>query len=264
MFIREISRIAAIIKHRFSEVVLIVALMIMAQVCAMQAETGGSESFSDKLPLLSFGIIAAVTSIILSCGFLRSICYEPFHKHLPADLLKIGKSFFWRMVGYALLTGVFAVILLLPIFLIAGKLFAVENSQPEIPGYFFNLSLAVVGLVLFKPSVFIPAFILARDTGVFESLKSLKIFNAGQVRPVFALFVVQISISFLSSFLPVSRDKNIMAYYAVTAAVSVIGQILSLMVAVGAVRFVLSLDGRTKDLSKPDEGNPGNDEDWIS
>lgn len=253
MSLKEISRISAIIKYRFSEVILIVALIIMTQVCTIQSQISDSESFSDKLPLLFFGIAAAVISLILSCGFLRSICYEPFHKHPPADLLSIGKPFFWRIVGYGLLMACFVMVLLLPVFLIAGQLFGTENSQPEVPTYFFSLAFMLIWLLLFKPSVFIPAFVLSRNTGVFESLRSLKTFNISRVKPVIILFIVHTLISFLPSFLSVSADKNIKVYYAVVVSFSVVGQVLRLMVLVGAVRFVISLDRQSENAGREEQ-----------
>jgi hypothetical protein len=245
MVLKEISKTARIIKYRFSEVVLIIALVTMAQVSVSRLQAENPDNFTDMLPLVLFGVGAAIISAILGYGFLRTICYEPFHKHQPADLIKIGKSFFWRMAGYAIFTGALGMLLFLPILLIANGLFG--GGESGMPEYIFPLAVFLVALILIKPIVFIPAFIISRNAGLWESFKSLQEFNLKLAKPVIVLFVVQIMLASLLAVLPVSREADITVYYSVTVAFTVIGQLFRLMVSVGAIRFVSSLDGRSLD-----------------
>lgn len=261
MVLKEISKTARIIKYRFSEVVLIIALVIMGQVCVFQIHADNPENFADMLPLVLFGVAAGIVSAILSYGFLRSICYEPFHKHQPADLLKIGKSFFWRMVGYGIFTGTLVIILLLPILLIANGLFGGDETRTS--EYIFPVAVFIVALILVKPIIFIPALIISRNAGIWESFKSLKEFDIKPAKPVVLLFVVQMLLACLSAILPVSREADITLFYTVTVSLTVIGQLFRLMVAVGAIRFVLSLDGRSLDGGGSEE-NQEDSEDRIS
>jgi hypothetical protein len=226
----------------------------MAQISILEFQSEAQSGLpSGKVSFVIFALGAGIISAILSYGFLRTVCYEPLHRHQPGDLLKLGKGFFWRMVLFGIAAGFLGMVVLMPVLAVISKVFSSKAAIFELPESLMTLGVSIMLLILFKPITFVPAFIIGCDKGVMESFLSLKKFNIFQAKPVLVLFVVQVAANFLFSLFSVSKEQSAAGYYFMAAGPSALQQILNLMVAVGAVRFVLSLV-RGDDIEKETKG----------
>jgi len=160
-------------------------------------------------------------------------------------LLKKGKPFFWRMVGFGL-------IYLIPYFISAWLIFLLIRYFTSIDTRFFEtakvtpwvhqLCFVAPMLILIKVLLFIPALILVLDCGVLESFKFLRKCRLLDSKELVTLFCLRMALLFLWIFLQIPYIPATSSQYILKSVPTVIGYVLWLTIAVTAVRFVASLD----------------------
>jgi len=256
----EIQKTLAILKNRWPEVTLIVGLYTLAELS--HSLFGFTEPDVTKtlfLPSIFFILSLAVVSMILYYGFLRTIHLEGPKEQTPMDLLKTGKHFFWRMVGFGFIYVAIYFILTGLIFFII-KYFTSTNTgfieSAKSAPWLYQLCSTAATLVMIKVSLFIPALILVLDCRVFNSFKLLSKFKLFKSKELVALFCLSTVIHLLWLLLKIPENPETIPQYIITIGTIVTGQVLGLIVTVTAVRFVSSLnleyDGRITDSNSED------------
>ncbi len=228
----EIKQAYKILRNRWPEVALLLGLDILAQIIVKTMVSGDGEQlaqsnfiFLNSLILLAFAIISS----LLRLGFLRTVYLEGEKPQLPITLLKTGKHFLGRMVGLALIYGVF---LLLVIHF--GRTLIGTGDQ--------RILLAAFNLIFMKFIILLPAFIIVFDCKIAESLKLFKNYRFINAKPIIVLFCIQtVPVLFKGSFLAGHGDA-IIAQYILMAVPLAVGQIISLAIAIMAIKFVASDD----------------------
>jgi len=260
----EIKKTFAILKARWPEATLIVGLYALA-VLSNNLFRAARPDLTKTLILLCipFSLTLMVLLMILNYGFLRTVHLEGQKRQMPIDLLKIGKHFFWRMVGFGLIYVVPYFVLAWLTFLIIKYFTSIDTGFLEtakVAPWLHQLCFIVPMLILIKVVLFIPALIIVLDCGVFESFKFLRKCKLLDARELVALFCLRVVLPFLWVFLRISYNPETTSQYILRTVSTVIGYVLWLTITVTAIRFVASLDlvydGSAKDLTSEDLVQP--------
>ncbi len=256
----ETQKTLAILKARGPEVILIVGLYTLVELSP--SLFGFTEPDLTKtlfLPSICFVLSLTIISMILYYGFLRTIHLEGPKIQTPMDLLKTGKHFFWRMVGFGFIYVALYFILTWIIFLII-KYFTSTNTgfieSAKSAPWLYRLCSTAATLIMIKVSLFIPALILVLDCRAFRGFKLLSKFKLLEPKELVVLFCLGAVIPLLWLLLKIPDNPETISQYIITIVTIVIGQVFWLIVAVTAVRFVSSLDleydGRITELNSED------------
>ena len=244
----ETQKTLAILKARWPEVTLIIGLYTLVELS--HSLFGFTEPDVDVtktmfLPSILFIMSLTVVAMILSYGFLRTVYLEGPKEQTPLDLLKTGKHFFWRMVGFGFVFAGLYFILTMLIFSITKYFTSTETgfieSATSAP-WLYQLCSTATMLIIMKVSLFIPALIIVLDCRVINSFKLLSKFKLFQSKELVALFCLSTAIHLLWLLLKIPENPETISQYIITIGTIVTGQVLGLIVTVTAVRFVSSLD----------------------
>jgi len=244
----EIQKTLVILRARWPEVTLIIGLYTLVELS--HSMFGFTEPDVDVtktifLPSILFILSLTVVAMILSYGFLRTVYLEGPKEQTPMDLLKTGKQFFWRMVGFGFIFASLYFIVMGLIFSIA-KYFTSTNtgfieSATSTP-WLYQLCSTATMLIMMKVSLFIPALILVLDCRVINSFKLLSKFELFKSKELVALFCLSTVIHLLWLLLKIPENPETIFQYIIKIGTIVTGQVLGLTVTVTAVRFVSSLN----------------------
>ena len=244
----ETKKSLAILRARWPEVTLIIGLYTLVELS--HSLFGFTEPDVDVtktmfLPSILFIMSLTVVAMILSYGFLRTVYLEGPKEQTPLDLLKTGKHFFWRMVGFGFVFAGLYFILTVLIFSITKYFTSTEagfiESATSAP-WRHQLCLTAAMLIMIKVYLFIPALILVLDCRVVNSFKLLSKFKLFKSKELVALFCLSTMIHLLWLLLKIPENPETIPQYIITIGTIVTGQVLGLIVTVTAVRFVSSLD----------------------
>ena len=242
----ETQKTLAILRIRWPEVTLIVGLYTLVELS--HSLFGFTEPDLTKtlfLPSILFILSLTVVAMILSYGFLRTIHLEGPKEQAPMDLLKTGKHFFWRMVGFGFVFAGLYFILTVLIFSITKYFTSTEagfiESATSAP-WLYQLCSTATMLIMIKVSLFIPALILVLDCRVVNSFKLLSKFKLFKSKELVALFCLSTVMPLLWLLLKIPENPETILQYMITIGTIVTGQVFGLIVVVTAVRFVSSLD----------------------
>ncbi|MHC4586577.1 MAG: hypothetical protein ACYS3N_18760, partial [Planctomycetota bacterium] len=188
----EIQKTLAILKARRPEVALIVGLYTLVELShSLFNFTEADLTKTFFLPSIFFVLSMAIISMILYYGFLRTVHLEGPKEQTPMDLLKMGKHFFWRMVGFGFIYAGLYFILTVLIFSIT-KYFTSTNTgffeSAKSAPWLYRLCSTAAMLIMIKVSLFIPALIVVLDCRVINSFKLLSKFKLFKSKELVALF----------------------------------------------------------------------------
>jgi len=244
----EIKKTLTILKARWPEVTLIIGLYALAVLSNSLFRTVRPDLtktlFLLRIPFSLFSLTLMVVSMILNYGFLRTVHLEGQKVQTPMALLKTGRHFFWRMVGFGLIYIVPYFILAWLIFLIIKYFTFIDTGFLEtakVTPWLYQLCSIAPMLILIKVVLFIPALILVLDCGVFKSFKFLRKCKLLDSRELVALFCLRMVLPFLWIFLQIPYNPATSSQYILRIVSSIIGQFIGLIISVMAVRFVASL-----------------------
>ena len=194
----ETKKTLEILQARWPEVALIIGLSTLVELSYSLfgfAEPDVTKPFF--LPSILFILSLTVISIILSYGFLRTIHLEGAREQTPVDLLKTGKHFFWRMVGFGFIYAGLYFVLSMLIFSIT-KYFTSTNTgfieSAKSAPLLHQLCSTATMLILIKILLFVPALIIVLDCRVANSFKLLSKFKLFQSKELVALFCFSIQV----------------------------------------------------------------------
>ena len=246
----EIKKTLTILKARWPEATLIVGLYALA-VISNNLFRAARPDLTKTLFLLclfllcmAFSLALMVATMVLNYGFLRTVHLEGQKVQTPMALLKKGRYFFWRMLGFGLIYVVPCFVLAWFIFLIIKYFTSIDTGFLEtvkVAPWLYQLCFIAPMLILIKVVLFIPALIIVLDCGVFESFKFLRKCKLLDSRELVALFCLGMVLPFLWFFLRITYNPEITSQYILRSATAAISYVLWLIIAVMAVRFVASL-----------------------
>jgi len=261
MQMTEIKETLRILKARWPEVSFIIGLYVLSlfvnklHLLIDPSKPTIPESLLGLGYLLLLFVIILV-AILLTAGFQRTVYLEGRKRHSPLALLRVGKHFFWRIVGFGLIYVPIFFILAWLTFIVIKRLTTLETGfweTPEVSPFAYQLCFVTPTLILIKPSLLTLPLIVVLDCRLFESFKLLKQCKLLYARELVILYFVFMGVSFLWVFTPNIKSAATLSEFLLIVSRSILQQFISLMMAVMAVRFVTSLDlvyyGSAKDLN---------------
>ena len=258
----ETKKTLAILRARWPEVTLIIGLYSLAELShSLFNFTEPDVTKTSFLPSILFILSLTVISMILSYGFLRTVHLEGSKEQTPMDLLKTGKHFFWRMVGFSFIFAGLYFILTVLIFSVIKYFTSTDTGFLESANsasWLYHLCLTAAMLIMIKVYLFIPALIIVLDCRVVNSFKLLSKFKLFKSKELVALFCLSTAIHLLWLLLKIPENPETIWQYIIKIGTIVTGQFLQLIVIVTAVRFVSFLD-----LGYDSRITPSNSEDLF-
>lgn len=246
----EIQKTLATLKARWPEVTFIIGLSVLASVINKSRLLIhlAKESILQTVAVVACFILSITITVIVglaATGFQRTFYIERQTRQSLITLLRVGKHFFWRLIGFGLLC--------FPAFLILGVLSslliksvaAIQTGSwqtAKVAPLADELCYTAAILILTKPLLLTVPLIVVLDCRLSTSLKLLKKCKLLHARELVILFFISIGVSVLQVFMPETESSITPLEFLLIAGWSVLQRFLGLMVAVMAVRFVASLD----------------------
>jgi hypothetical protein len=263
MQMTEIKETLRILKARWPEVSFIIGLYVLSlfgnklHLIDLTKPTMPKLMLSHGYLLLLF--VINVVAILLTVGFQRTIYLEDRKRHTPLNLLRIGKHFFWRVVGFGLIYVPIFFILAWLTSIVIKRLTTLETSfwgTFEVAPLAYQLCFATATLILIKPLLLTFPMIVVLDCRLFEAFKLLKQCKLRYARELVILYFISIGVSFLWLFMTNIKSATTFSEFLLIVGRSILQLFIGLMMAVMGVRFVASLDlvyyGSAKDLNSED------------
>jgi len=239
----EIRNTLSVFKARCPEVILLIGLRILALLSSVQVQVPETARESKEgLPFVIFSVSVTVIATILMFGFLRTVYLEGKRQCEPIVLLITGRRFFLRLLVFSLLLAVVFIPLFVVTFL-SLEMFVFAN--PDFVNrsiWIHELSMVLPMIVLLKPVLLIPALIIVLDCGLIQSLNLLKICVISRENELLGLYILQILLPLIWLFFNVPFEPKTIPEYVLLIASSGFGYLVSLMIAVIAVRYVATVD----------------------
>jgi len=240
----EIKKTLAILKARWPEVTLLIGLSLLLSLGILFRPEKSELTPIILVLYICFPLPLSLILIMLYFGFQRTVYLEGPKRQSPIVLLRVGKHFFWRMVGFGLIyIPVFWVLAWLT-FLAIKQFTSIETGFLEtakVAPLVYQLCFTTATLILIKPLLLIFPLIVVLDCRISRSFKLLKQCKLSDARELVILFLISMAITFLWVFLPSIKSVATIPQYVLIVAWSVIQHFIGLMIAVMAVRFVASL-----------------------
>jgi hypothetical protein len=178
-----LEKVLSIIRNRLAEVLMVVgfhaaSLILMEQLlllCLGEVESVRSGSVSNVPEVvvlgLSTGAMAfSVIWMMLFAGFLATASHYSDTPAQPAELLRAGKVFFWRMFRFQFFFSLVYMMLSSMIFAVVGTV----TGRKDMPEWMMHLCSLVAVAALAKVVLLTPAIIIVRNCRVREALGLLK------------------------------------------------------------------------------------------
>lgn len=229
----EIKETLAILKARWHEVTLIIGLWFLHRLIVLTLRT-----YPDITTLVSFVTISiSLFILVVSTGFLRTVYLEQDKRQSLPDLMRIGKHFFWRILGVGILCGL--AMMLFP------WLLSIIIKGDTISPLVNRIRFPFIQLILAKLTLLIPAIIIVADCSLSKSfgiMWKVKLLKAKPLLTFFLITGIVIPYLFMLFFPGFLRAHSSITWGdAIFILYSTISHIMALMVSVMAVRFVSSL-----------------------
>jgi hypothetical protein len=256
-----LAAVVGILKARWPEATLVI--LLQAGLMVLLEEIAGRTALSQQAQSAALpghmefivGMGTAFFAIVwqmLYLGFLATACTEGESPKQPAQLVSVGRLFFWRMLRFQIILGVIYMGISVVILVIVQSVVLGAEELSGIPDWVAHLCSFAALVVLAKPMLFIPAVMIVRDRMVLEAvglLKEYRFFEAKDL--VRAFFVCFATVYLLSSLLGLIKPGGVY-YYAAVGIYAVVSSALIVAVTLGAVLFVGS---KTAPATEPTENN---------
>jgi hypothetical protein len=246
----ELKKTLAVIKARWPEVTFIIGLSLLPLVVnesrlliALPKESPLQTVVGIAFPILRITII--VIAGLATTGFQRTFYIERQTRQSPITLLRVGKHFFWRVIGFGLLCFPAFLILGVLSFLLIKSFAAIQTGSWEtfqITPRNYGLCFTISSLILIKPLLLTVPLIVVLDCRIYTSLKLLRKCKLMEARELIFLFLVSMGVSVLQAFMPDTKSSITPLELLLIVGWSALQRFIGLMIAIMAVRFVASLD----------------------
>ena len=223
---KEIEKTLATMKARAKETAIIVLLHSTTSLIVSVPKTLGIDTIDPLwfFLVLRFGIM--IFASICLYGFLRSVYLNQSNKRTIGGLMKIGKSFFWRIFTFWLLMSM----VVIPLAWIVS--FVVKGPA------LYRMQFWVFSVILIKPMILIPAIIITLDCTLatsFGLLKRYKLFEAKELIFMYLLMLAVSSLWIFSTSIPASLQsmKPVFGVF-----LTIIKSFIYVAIFITAIRFV--------------------------
>ena len=200
--------------------------------------------------VLTINAFSFVITTLLTLGFARTSVTEGSLRHNPWPLMKIGYEFFWRVLGFKCTVYVLAVLISIPLAVIATAIFY-SGQEPTQAMMMKIVPLCLVPslLLLARPFLFGPANILVTNAGIRDAYSYLSYFRMQRYGTLFAVYFAWIAASVLPSVLAAHGMQQwvLVAALPCTTVETLLSIVLYVGAAKGAADVYRSMQEETSD-----------------
>jgi hypothetical protein len=256
-----LAGVIKIFRKRWPEATLVI--LLQAGLMVLLEEIAGRTALSQQvqsaaLPghvdfIVGMGtVLFAVILQMLYLGFLATAYSEGASPKQPAQLVSVGRLFFWRMLRFQVILGIVYIGISFVILAIVQSVVLGAEEVSGIPDWVAHLCSFAALAVLAKPMLFMPAVMIVRDRMVLEAIGLLKEYRFLDAKDlVRAFFVCFATVYLLSSLLGLIEAGSVF-YYLLVGIYAVVSSALIVALTLGAVLFVGS---KTAPTTEPTENN---------
>lgn len=209
-----------LLKARWQEAAMLIVLQtgltIVMQDVMMRQSTPmpAGRGFLLGLGLMGCGVIWQM----LYMGFLRTASISGELPASPVELLREGRSFFWRVLGFQLIWGLLYVLALMVLLSLVSRFLLRQESPPDGSGWIAQACSGAVIILGVKYLLFVPAFVVVWNCTVLDAFRltaGVRLTRLSNFVPVFVpLLAAMAAAGVVSEIVP----KGQMLYYPVLAA----------------------------------------------
>jgi len=241
---KEIKEAMSILRARWPEAVVIVSLYALIDAVPRLLRSAATDPRKGTVWYF-VPLILLIIATVLKYGFLRTVHLDGRQRQTIPTLYYAGRKFFSRIVGYGLIYSICYCVLIWLAFLAIKHLASIETSllgtMKSSPSLFL-LCVTVPTVVLIKIQLLVPAIILVRDCGLFESFKSLRKRKLLDSKALVALFCLSLVLTVIWGLARVRLAPDGILLYVASSIYAIGTQVLWIIIAVAAVRFVGALE----------------------
>ncbi len=201
--------------------------VMMRQSTPMPAGRG----FLLGLGLMGCGIIWQM----LYLGFLRTVAVSGGLPVLPVELLREGRPFFWRVLGFQLIWGLLYVLASIVLLSLVSRLLLGQESVPDGSGWIAQTCGAAVILLGVKYLLFVPAFVVVCNCTLLDAFGWTAGVRLTRIANFVQVFVPLLTAMTAAGIIPEIVPKGHPLYYPVAAAANAVSGAAMLTLAVAAV-----------------------------
>ncbi len=235
----EIKEALSIIKARWIEVCFIIGLMavlmpLFGLLLTVYSLKANWMTVANR-GIMLLHICISLFVLLIGGGFLRTVYLEGKKRQSIFGLVKTGRHFFSRLLGFGILYAGAMMFPVMVFFLLTWSAVCEPNSS------MINRIMAIaLKLILVKPILLAPATIIVTDCELFGSFGFIRRMRLLDAKPMLAIFLIQL---LLPLFFPHLSVESLWHYPRVTL-YSILSYGLSLLMMIMAVRFVGSARGK--------------------
>ena len=206
-------------------------------------ENGMSPEIASDLPERTIfmyaigGIAFLVFWLTLYLGFLATVSTDSFKSQEPVTLLKTGRGFFWRVVRFEILLGLYTMFIYM-ISLSIIRLLLLKGIEMGREPQWVHLTCQAVALVVLVKLRLVPAIMIIYDQMVLPSLRTLRQFEILKAKPLLVFIGVAAALNVSIPLLVGRIDKDTVVFDLFTAGESLLSGILTLLIGLAAIWFV--------------------------
>jgi hypothetical protein len=253
--------VVRILKARWQEATLVI--LLQAGLIVLLEEIAGRTALSQQvqseaLPghvdfIVGMGTtIFAIVWQMLYLGFLATAYSEGASPKQPAQLVSVGRLFFWRMLRFQIILGIVYIGISFMLLAIVQSMVFGQKDVLSIPDWIAQLCSFATLAILVKPILLTPAVMIVKDCMVLQALGSLREYKILEARVLLrAFFICFATVYLLSSWLGVIETGDLF-YYVMVGTYAIISSTLILAITLAAVLFVGS---KTIPATEPTENN---------
>ncbi len=230
----EIKEVLAILKASWLEASVIIGLWFLYNLLNRISRIHPGFRVLVSLVAMSIFIFIAIVSV----GFLRTVYLEQDKRQSLRNLMRIGKHFFWRFFGFAMLCG----LTMMP-FVGLLRTIIIDAVSDETFPLANQIGFTIITLIFAKLVLLIPAIIIVLDRSLFKSFGIMWKIKLLRAKPLLIIFLMMLVLPYLLLLFPNFRVAKpaITWVYALPRLYFTLLSILPLMVQIMAVKFVSSL-----------------------
>jgi len=184
-------------------VVLQAAMMLLGQeISEVMVDMQSQNAVFPLGPLLALTLGVLVVSsiwLMLYLGFLKTAATENQTAHLPAQLLRCGRPYFWRYVFFLIQINLLMFLLIGILVGLIAQIFSKGSNPNDIHVWFQGACGLGVLLGMIKPMLFIPARIIVYGNTIFEALFAMSFYRMGQVRNLIRSIIIGFALLFAAA-----------------------------------------------------------------
>ncbi len=198
-------------------VVLQAALMLLAEQLAAGVQV--SESHRTQLPfwagfLLGVGtMLYAVLWQMMYLGFLKTAAVEGPRPQPPAELVRSGRPYFWRILFFQILLGCVLFFVNGVLVGAGGAIFWKGRPFPEIPEWFMQVCGLAAILIVLKPMLLVPARMLVYDDSTYQAIAGMRTCKIGRLDSLLKLTILGLGVVLVIMLLASAIPQKTPAYY---------------------------------------------------